>query len=86
MCLVIFRNILLKSDNAANYIQSEDSRAVDGIKALKSDLTRETLFNEVWIAARNLIDGHNIPAPVERRRRSCKDDAHRTVWTESDYK
>ena len=42
------------------------------------------VFNEVWIAARDLIDRHNIPAPVELR--SCREDARRTVWAKSDYK
>ena len=43
------------------------------VKLFRSlSLTRDSVLDEVWLCAKNSIDGHNTRASVERGRGSCK--------------
>ena len=87
--LVLFQDILRKSSMTANYLQSKEmdtAKAVELISALKANLMREDLFEEVWIRVVQLITKHDIAPPIERRRRSCREDSNQRIWTKDDYK
>ena len=89
ICLVLFQIILRKSSIVANYLQSKDmdvSRSVELIKALKHDLLKTTLFDEVWNQAQEVIARFEIELPLEHCLRMCRQDADERVWTKLEYK
>ena len=87
VCLVLFQNILRKCSIASNYLQSVDmDRAVDLINALRESLAAPELFDEVWQNAKTMTDTHEIAAPLEIRRRRCRQDSNQHTWTKIDYK
>ena len=66
----------------ANYLQSKEidtAKAVELIAALKTNLMREDLFEEVWIRVVQLITKHDIAPPIERRRRRCREDSNQRI-------
>ena len=87
--LVLFHDILRKSSVTENYLQSKEmdtAKAVELITALKANLQREYLFEEVWIRVVQLIKKHDIASPIEHRRRRCREDSNQRIWTKDDYK
>ena len=78
-----------KASLVANYLQSKEidvARAVNLISALKDDLQRDGLFNDIWDTCQPLIERFGIQPPVERRRRRCREDTKEKAWTMVDYK
>ena len=89
VCLVLFQNILRKCSIAADYLQCVDmdtSKAVELINAVRESLAAPELFDNVWQNAKMLTDTHEIAAPLEIRRRRCRQDSNQHEWTKIDYK
>ena len=42
-------------------------------------------FDDVWEQETELTAKLDIAHPLERRRRRCREDANRTVWTRVEY-
>ena len=87
--LVLFQDLLRKPSIAANYLQSKEmdtAKAMELITALKTNLTRDDLFEEVWVRVVQLIAKHDIAPPNERRHRRCREDSNQHIWTKDDYK
>ena len=91
-CLVLFKRILRQSNIVSNYLQDDKidlSKASNIISSLSDSLTSETLFDEIYEEAVGLTTEHDIPAPIERRRRKCRSDAGdipTSVWEREDFK
>ena len=61
--------------------------AIEHIDTLRMSLSKTDLFDEIWDTAKALVDEHDIPQPLEKRRRSCRYDTDNAkVWNRSDYK
>ena len=89
VCLVIFQHILRKASLVANYLHGKEidvARGMNLISALKDDLQRDGLFNDIWDTCQPLIERFGIQPPVERRRRRCREDTKEKAWTMVDYK
>ena len=78
VCLQLFRKVLTLTSYSANYMQDKQMDiciAVDHIDTLKLSLSGKDVFDEIWDTAKALIDEHEIPQPIEKRRRRCRDDS-----------
>ena len=57
------------------------------VQVLKADVQSTDLFEIVWTRGSILTSSLNIPAPIERRRRRCREVAENNrVWTKHNYK
>ena len=61
--------------------------AIEHIDTIRMSFSKTDLFDEIWDTAKALVDEHDIPQPLEKRRRSCRYDTdHAKVWDKSYYK
>ena len=90
ICLQLFRKVLTLASYSANYLQDKQMDigiAIEHIDTLRMSLSKTDLFDEIWDTAKALVDEHEIPQPLEKRRRSCRyDTGNAKVWDKSDYK
>ena len=89
VCLSLFSNLLYKTSMVRDFLQRADidlARSVEMVQVLKREVQSPELFENVWSRAFALISRLNIPAPIQRRRERCREDADERAWTKQDYK